>query len=84
VTKMRNLAKPEQRRREQVLLVTVAVDAERFVSDSSRVMAVLKKAGYVARPTNHETLRLVAENPEELPQFREIGPPFDPPPETAA
>jgi hypothetical protein len=80
---MKNLAKPEQRRREQVLLVTVAVDAERFVSDSSRVLGVLKQAGYVARPTNHETLRLVAENPEELPQFREIGPPHDPPPEAA-
>jgi hypothetical protein len=77
---MKHLAKPDRPKREQVLLVTVAVDAERFVSDSSRVMGVLHKAGYVARPTNHETLRLVAENPEELPQFREIGPPHDPPP----
>ncbi len=77
---MRNLAKPEHPKREQVLLVTVAVDAERFVSDSSRVVGVLKQAGYVARPTNHDTLRLVAEDPESLPQFREIGPPHDPPP----
>jgi hypothetical protein len=77
---VKDLAKPVRRRREQVLLVTVAVDEERFTSDSSRVLGVLKKAGYVARPTNHETLRLVAENPEELPQFREIGEPYDPPP----
>jgi hypothetical protein len=81
---VKNLAKPEKRQREQVLLVTVAVDAERFVSDSSRVMGVLKQAGYVARPTNHDTLRLVAaaleEGEDSLPQFREIGPPHDPPP----
>jgi hypothetical protein len=81
--KIRDQAKPERPKREQVLLVTVAVDAERFVSDSSRVMGVLRQAGYVARPTNHETLRLVAESPEELPQFREIGPPHDPPPAAA-
>ncbi len=76
---MRNLAKPEKRRREQVLLVTVAVDEERYLSDSGRVMAVLKQAGYVARPTNHETLRLIAEDPESIPQFR-ASEPYDPPP----
>jgi hypothetical protein len=81
---VKNLAKPEKRRREQVLLVTVAVDADRFVSDASRVVGVLKQAGYVARPTNHETVKLVAAaieaGEDSLPQFREIGEPYDPPP----
>jgi hypothetical protein len=53
---MRNMAKPEPPRREQVFLATVAVDAERYVSDCARVLRVLRQAGYTAKPTNHGTL----------------------------
>jgi hypothetical protein len=80
---VRDMAKPAPPLRDSVLLVTVAVDGERWVSDSKRVVDLLKRAGYTARPTTHEVLRLVAEDPESLPQFREIGPPHDPPPAAA-
>jgi hypothetical protein len=79
---MRDIAKPAPPLRDSVLLVTVAVNGERWVSDSKRVIDLLKRAGYTARPTTHKVLRLVAEDPESLPQFRETGP-HDPPPTAA-
>jgi hypothetical protein len=81
---MRNMAKPEPPRREQVFLATVAVDAERYVSDCARVLRVLRQAGYTAKPTNHGTLDALLEDRTIVPQFREIGGQFDPPPEDAA
>jgi hypothetical protein len=81
---MRNMAKPEPPRREQVFLATVAVDAERYVSDCARVLRVLRQAGYTAKPTNHDTLDILAQDRSVVPQFREIGGQFDPPPEDAA
>ena len=77
---MRNLAKPERPPREQVFVIVCAVDGERYTSDCSRALGTLKKAGYVARPMSHETLKLLSEDPFAIPQFREIGEPFDPPP----
>jgi hypothetical protein len=81
---MRNMAKPEPPRREQVFLATVAVDAERYVSDCARALRVLRQAGYTAKPTNHGTLDALLEDRTIVPQFREIGDQFDPPPEDAA
>jgi hypothetical protein len=80
---MRDMAKPRPPRRDQVFFITVAVDAERYVSDCAKALSLLKRAGYVARPLSHEVLRLVAEDPESVPQFREIGESYDPPPEAA-
>jgi hypothetical protein len=80
---IRNVAKAKPRKREQVFLVTVAVDEERYSPDCSRVLTVLKQAGYTARPMNHRTLELVYADPESIPQFREIGESHDPPPTAA-
>jgi hypothetical protein len=81
---MRNMAKPDPPRREQVFLATVAVDAERYVSDCARVLRVLRQAGYTAKAMNHGTLDALLEDRDIVPQFREIGGQFDPPPGDAA
>jgi hypothetical protein len=78
------MAKPDPPRREQVFLATIAVDAERYVSDCARALRVLRQAGYRAGATDHRTLDLLLEDRTIVPQLREIGGQFDPPPEDAA
>jgi hypothetical protein len=81
---VRDMAKPDPPRREQVFLATIAVDAERYSPDCSRALSVLRQAGYTAAATNHGTLDALLENRDIVPQFREIGGQFDPTPEDAA
>jgi hypothetical protein len=45
---VRDMAKPDPPRREQVFLATIAVDAERYSPDCSRALSVLRQAGYTA------------------------------------
>ena len=70
---MRNMAKPERKPAEQPFIVTIGVSTERFVPDCAHVLRLLRKAGYEAAPTRHESIDMIAADHELLPQLREAG-----------
>lgn len=53
-------------------VVTVGVSDSRYVSDCARVLSVLKRAGFEAGATKHETFDMIAADHDALPQLREI------------
>jgi hypothetical protein len=86
---MKNMAQPERKPAEQPFIVTVGVRTDTYVSDCAHVLRLIRKAGFEAAPTRHDTFELIHEDPESLPQLREAGvvekrPPEDDPPPAAA
>ena len=71
---MRNMATPKgMKPAEQAFIVTVGVSEERYLADCSHVLAILKRHGYRAAATGHESFATIASNPDILPQLREVG-----------
>jgi hypothetical protein len=82
---VRNMAEPERKAAEQPFIITVGVSTDRYVADCAHVLRLLRKAGYEAAPTRHESIDMIAADHELLPQLREAGVPAprDEPPEVA-
>ena len=53
-------------------IITVGVSQERYLADCSRALAMLKRYGFEAAPTKHDTFDLIASDHDQLPQLREI------------
>ena len=67
------MAKPQRKQAEQPFIVTVGVSTDRYVADCAHVLRLLRKHGFEAAPTRHETFDMVAADHELLPQLREAG-----------
>jgi hypothetical protein len=71
---VRNMAKPGGKKpAEQPFICTVGVSTDHYVADCAHVLAILRRAGFEAAATRHETFELIHEDPESLPQLREAG-----------
>ena len=57
---------------DQAFIVTIGVSKDRYLSDCSRALGVLKRYGFEVAPTRHETFDLIASDHDMLPQLREI------------
>ena len=80
------MAKPAKRKAaEQPFIVTVGVRTDTYVADCAHVLSILRRAGFDAAPTRHDTFDMVAADHEALPQLREAGipAPRDEPPTAA-
>jgi hypothetical protein len=85
---VRNMAKPERKPAEQPFICTVGVSTDNYVAECAHVLSILRRHGFEAAATRHETFELIHEDPESLPQLREAGiieqrPPEDDPPTAA-
>jgi hypothetical protein len=71
---VRNMAKPGGKKpAEQPFICTVGVSSKNYVADCAHVLAILRRHGFEAAATRHETFELIHEDPESLPQLREAG-----------
>jgi hypothetical protein len=57
---------------EQAFIVTVGVSKDHYIGDCSRVLSILKRYGFEAGATKHDTFDLIASDHDMLPQLREI------------
>lgn len=57
---------------EQAFVITVGVSDDRYLSDCSRALSILRRYGFEAAPTGHDTFDLIASDHDLLPQLREI------------
>jgi hypothetical protein len=53
-------------------IVTIGVSQDHYLGDCSRALALLKRYGFEAAATKHDTFDLIAEDHDQLPQLREI------------
>lgn len=57
---------------EQAFIVTVGVSKDHYLSDCARALALLKRYGFEAGVTKHDTFDAISADHDILPQLREI------------